>query len=159
MEGLFAVILLLLAAFAVILAVIRLRKKPVAPPKEPRENQNALLPKIGSPGSVQSRQIGRLRELHLDAFDLKKLSKEQATILLDACTYLLHVWEKEKEKGWDGGDLTLEIRDSALNSVLSNSSFLERIIVSEEAHYETRDEEIPEDACYWHVVGLFKGLS
>lgn len=157
MEGVFAVILLLLAIAAILIALHRARQNRKAPVDLSSKTDNDLIPKIGEPGSVEPRQVHTLRDLRIQGFDLMRLSKEQAAILQDICTYLAHVWEKEMKD--EAGGLEDGVRDRAIKAVLANESYLERIIVSEEAHYQTIDEEIPEDACYWHVVSIFRGTS
>ena len=156
MEPIFAVILLLLAVFAIFLAWRRLRESRGLE-ASPTEDLNATLPKIGAEGSVSRKQLKRLKAIELDKFDLSRLSEEQASVLLNADTYISHVWEKEKGSGTQKIDPRL--RDLALDAILAHASYIERVNISEEMHYETREEEIPEDACYWHVVSILKGTS
>ena len=154
-----AVVALALLALAIAIAVAALKisqkRRPAIP--APRKYENHLLPQFGEPGSITNDQRKRLNKLILDQFDFKSLSKQQAAILLDAITYIQHVWEKEIGQAATKPELYL--RDKAIIAILSHESYLERVIVSEESQFETREQELPDDACYRLVTSILRGQS
>lgn len=156
MEAIIALALLALAIIVTVAALKISRQRRSAIPAE-RKYENHLLPEFGEPGSITNDQRRRLNKAILDQFDLKSLSKQQAAILLDSATYIQHVWEKEL--GRAASEPELYLRDKAIKAILANDSYLERVIVSEESHFETREQELPDDACYRLVASILRGQS
>ena len=152
MDPYIALALLVAAALLAAVAIKTLMQR--APEPGPRSsNSNHLLPAVGEPATITEAQRAFLTQRRVDQFDLDELSQRQAAILIDSVKYIDDVWQHEVER--DPSELSLERRNAALEAILANASYLERVVVFEEAQSPSQ-KELPKDGCYWHVVGIFQ---
>ena len=156
MELIVALALFACAVAVTVEAVRRLRRRP-ARAEDKLPTAHALLPKVGEPRSITEDQMAPLREAGLGQFDLQQLSRQQASILLDAVKYLDDVWEQEFKR--NRAELPHAARDEALTWILRHESFVERVVVFEEAPGHLNDEDVPKDTCYWHVASLLRNST
>ena len=152
MDPYIALALLVAAALLAGVAIKTLWQRAPEPGPQ-RSNANHLLPAVGEPATITEAQLEFLTPRRVDQFDLSELSRRQAAILIDSVKYIDDVWQHEVAR--DPSELSLERRNAALEAILTHASYLERVVVFEEAQ-SPRQDDLPKDGCYWHVVGIFQ---
>ena len=120
----------------------------------PRDDHSLrdLLPKVGETGTATSEEVQLINEIGVDEPEVRRLSSEQASILLSCADYIDTVWEKDPSR--NGSILSKEDREAAINLILERNGYLERVVTWQQARKGEGSYPVPNDACQAAVAYL-----
>lgn len=134
---------------------------PIRPGAEDIVSINLRLPEVGDSSSATERQRRALVSALGNEFATEPLTKEQASILLDVCSYLNGVW---RMKFGLGAWLEPSARTMFLSAILAEDGLWQDIRAWGRRRYQTnRDEQTPRLATgsklYKRVAGVVERVS